>query len=115
MTTDADSGALAWEASPPLRTGAHSMLVHAARSTAAEADAFRFIRCWACEPYMGRRDERCSAQETLLELAAELDEQVRSVAEEEELGDNGVGPRRARRAARYTLYRKFVYVRWGYL
>ena len=37
------------------------------------------------------------------------------VAEEEALGDNGVGARSARRAARYTLYRKFVYVRWGYL
>lgn len=63
MITDANSGVLAWEASLPLTTGANSMLVNTARS--AEEDAFRFIRCWACEPYMGRRDERCSAQETL--------------------------------------------------
>ena len=101
-----------WESRQPA-AGGHGMLaLRHHRSDVAAGDAFRYIRCWACEPYMGTVEDRCTALQTLQEMAVELEEQVRNVAEEEQYGGSLCD---ARRSARYTLYRKFVYVRWGYL
>mmetsp|Transcript_17556 Transcript_17556/g.52511 ORF Transcript_17556/g.52511 Transcript_17556/m.52511 type:complete len:264 (-) Transcript_17556:64-855(-) len=71
-----------------------------------------FVRCWHCEPWRGERDSDCLAMRTLAGLAEELDEQSQKVDEEEEFGEAHVG---ARRAARYYMYRKFVFTQWGYL
>ena len=98
---------------------------------------FRFGRCWACEPEFGREDEQCRAQEVLGSLEAEAEEQDEEVRQAEELRPPLRAPlsgawhppevspplcvqvgefsRQSRRAARYYLYRKWVFSAHGKL
>mmetsp|Transcript_1612 Transcript_1612/g.3813 ORF Transcript_1612/g.3813 Transcript_1612/m.3813 type:complete len:266 (-) Transcript_1612:104-901(-) len=70
------------------------------------------VRCWHCEPFRGCAEGKCLAMQALGSLADELKEQMQKVEEEEEHSNaNGNG----RRAARYFMYRKFVFAQYGYL
>ena len=61
---------------------------------------------------MGRQDPVCTAIQTLGTLEEKFEEQAQLVTDEEELGDPHGN---ARRAARYYLYRKWVYAAFGFL
>ena len=66
------------------------------------------MRCWHCEPYMGRHDAVCTAKQTLGTLEVDFEEQAQLVEDEEQFG-NPHGD--ARRAARYFMYR-IMHWRW---
>lgn len=104
-----------WEAAPS--TGATSpvtvLLTKKRARTASGGDApYHPKRCWHCEPYMGRQDTVCTAKQTLGTLEEVFEEQAQLVEDEEEFGDPHGD---ARRAARYFLYRKWVYAAFGFL
>ena len=44
---------------------------------------FEFVRCWHCEPYMGKTEAKCLALQTLDCLDVELEEQDGKVQEYE--------------------------------
>ena len=61
---------------------------------------------------MFREDEVCSAKRVLGSLEGEFEDQAQTVEEAEEAGDESG---EARRAARYFLYRKWVYAEYNFL
>jgi len=73
---------------------------------------FKFNRCWHCEPFMGKTAPRCSAAAAFDSVKADADEEIAKVEEGEKLG--GSDPA-ARRAARYFLYRLYVFTTYGKL
>jgi len=105
-----------WEATPRPATPQSTQLLDRKRSRTArdsdEESVFKFKRCWHCEPYMGKREEVCTAVKTLQGLAVDFEEQQEKVDDAEEFGDaQGV----ARRAARYFMYRHYVKTAFGFL
>jgi hypothetical protein len=72
---------------------------------------FKFQRCFHCEPYKEHKGP-CRAQAAFAALESDLDEQVAKVEEGEELGKPDPA---ARRAARYFLYRLYVFNTHGAL
>lgn len=112
-----ETGAARWESprASPARSTTSTVDTIALPSTPSNTgevpSLFRFKRCWHCEPAFGRADEICQAQEVLGSLEAEAEEQDEEVLQAEV----GEASRLARRAARYYLYRKWVFLAHGRL
>jgi len=110
-------GAVRWEQASPARSTTSTVGTIALQSrpsyTGEAASLYRFRRCWHCEPDFGRQDDCCRAQEVLGSLEAEAEEQDEEVQEADVQA--GEASRLARRAARYYLYRKWVYSAHGTL
>lgn len=102
-----------WEAASP-RTGSSSRK-RARDSPADAAFGFKYTQCWSCEPDYGVSDGECECQcfeQPDFQLAFE--EQEKKVHDADEF-DDGPPSSEKRRAARYFLYRKWVYATHGTL
>ena len=93
---------------PPAR-----LLLGTSRISAPVAPShYLHTRCWSCEPAFGVGAERCEAQLRfgMLGLAEDMDAAVADAADR--IAD-GADADDARRAARYILYRKYVFLTYG--
>ena len=107
------SGEHDWEdAGTGPQSPASGMLQPFKRARRSSKSAFHYKRCWKCEPFMGKEEKICVAVRTLNGLETEFAEQCQKTKDEEELGDPHGN---ARRAARYFMYRLYVYTTFGYL
>ena len=107
-----------WWESPPTEQPQVSLPLNAVPSVgqSSSPSIFQYGRCWFCEPFRGRRQaEKCIAMRTLECLEYDIDEQEQKIGEEEEELQDGQPSVEARRAARYFLYRKYVYAAHGKL
>lgn len=129
-----------WEAATPspARSTASStntrLLTGPRQAAQRNPSVFRYGHCWHCEPGFGREDDTCDALKTLGELASEMSDKEEDTLQSEEVRSPashrlvpvrlmarppswqaGDDPKLVRRAARYYLYRKWVWETHSYL